>query len=92
MSAKKPFSTRLPDDARAALQAQATAKGLTESDLGRQFIIEKLTEATSLLASIRAETRANTALIIAALSETIDLDEARELVAEHVAAPDEVTP
>ena len=43
----KPFSTRLPDDVRESLQRLAHSKGLTESDLGRMFIIEKLAEAKS---------------------------------------------
>ena len=92
MAAKKPFSTRLPDDVRLALQTQAAAKGLTESDLGRMFIIEKLTEGTSPLASLQAESRILAAVIIAALSDTIDLDQAHELVVENVSTPATVTP
>jgi len=95
MSAKpqmKPFSTRLPDDVRALLQAKAVAQGLTESDLGRMFIIEKLAEVESPIDSLSKEFRSHAALIIAALSESIDLDQARELVAQHAAAESKVTP
>jgi hypothetical protein len=88
-SVNKPFSTRLPEDIRAALQALAQEKGLTESDLGRMFIIEKLAEAKSL--SRNSEGRTLAALIIAALSETIDLDQAQELVEQHLAPKDQVT-
>jgi hypothetical protein len=85
----KPFSTRLPEEVRAALQALAQEKGLTESDLGRMFIIEKLTEAKSQ--SRNTEGRTLAALIIAALSETIDLDQAQELIEQHLATKDQVT-
>ena len=68
----KPFSMRLPDGIRAELQALAQSKGLTESDLGRMLLIEKLAEAKS--AAKGAEGRTLAALIIAALSETIDFD------------------
>ena len=87
----KPFSTRLPDDVRASLQTLAREKGLTESDLGRLFIIEKLAEAKAGAGG--GEGRALAALVIAALSDTIDLDQARELVAQHLAPiQPEVTP
>jgi len=79
----KPFSTRLPEETRAALQSFAQEKGLTESDLGRMFIIEKLAEAKSDSRSTEARTLA--ALIIAALSESIDFDQAEELVQQHLA-------
>jgi antitoxin component of RelBE/YafQ-DinJ toxin-antitoxin module len=79
----KPFSTRLPDEVRAALQARAQAIGVTESDLGRMFIIEKLAEAKTDPLSVEARSLA--ALTIAALSETIDLDQAEELVRQHLA-------
>lgn len=74
----KPFSTRLPDAVRAALKARADSKGLTEADLGRMFIIEKLNETN--------EPRTLAALIIAALSNEIDLEHAKELVAQHLAS------
>jgi antitoxin component of RelBE/YafQ-DinJ toxin-antitoxin module len=76
----KPFSTRLPDDVRAELKALAQSTGLTESDLGRMFIIDKLREAKAG----PSEARMLAALTIAALSETIDLDQAKELVAHHL--------
>lgn len=79
----KPFSTRLPEDVRASLQARAQAIGVTESDLGRMFIIEKLAEAKADPRSVEARSLA--ALTIAALSETIDLDQAEELVRQHLA-------
>lgn len=84
----KPFSTRLPDDVRAQLQALARAKGLTESDLGRMFIVEGLAGAKAG----PAEGRTLAALVIAALSPTIDLDQATELVARHLAPEPPVTP
>ncbi len=84
-AANKPFSTRLPDAVRAALQSQAKAKGLTESDLGRMFIIEGLAGATT-------EGRTLAALVIAALSDTIDFGQATELVAAHLAPGPAVTP
>ena len=74
----KPFSTRLPDAIRVALKALAESKGLTEADLGRMFIIEKLREAN--------ESRSLAALIIAALSTEIDLEHAKDLVAQHLAS------
>jgi len=85
----KPFSTRLPDDVRESLQRLALSKGLTESDLGRMFIIEKLAEAKSDSRSTEARTLA--ALIIAALSESIDFDQAEELVQQHLAPKTPVT-
>lgn len=88
MSAKanmKPFSTRLPDDVRAALQARARALGLTESDLGRMFIIEKLAGAESPVVPLTHEVRSLAALVIAALSMSIDLEQAHELVEQYVA-------
>jgi len=85
----KPFSMRLPDGIRAELQALAQSKGLTESDLGRMLLIEKLAEAKS--AGKGAEGRTLAALIIAALSETIDFDQAQELVSQHVAPETAVT-
>ena len=88
----KPFSTRLPDDIRAALQAKAVALGLTESDLGRMILIEKLSGGESPVAALADELRSLAALIIAALSDTIDLDQARELVAQNVAPETAVTP
>ena len=87
----KPFSTRLPDDVRAALQAKAEALGLTESDLGRMILIEKLSGAESPAALVN-ELRSLAALIIAANSDTIDIDQARELVAQNVASETAVTP
>jgi len=88
-SVNKPFSTRLPEDIRAALQARAQEKGLTESDLGRLFIIEKLAETKAH--SQNSEARTLAALIIAALSETIDLDQAQELIEQNLATKDQVT-
>ena len=88
----KPFSTRLPDDVRAALQAKAMALGLTESDLGRMILIEKLSGVESPAAALVNELRSLAALIIAANSDTIDLDQARELVAQYVALETAVTP
>ncbi|MFO0847110.1 MAG: hypothetical protein U0871_00935 [Gemmataceae bacterium] len=81
----KPFSTRLPDDARARLRAVARAKGLTESDLGRMFILDGL-------AGARAEGRTLAALVIAALSPTLDFDQATDLVAQHLTPDPPVTP
>ena len=88
----KPFSTRLPDDVRATLQAKAVAMGLTESDLGRMILIEKLAELESPLAALSKELRSHVALIIAALSDSIDLDQARDLVAQQGASETTVTP
>jgi hypothetical protein len=79
----KPFSTRLPDDVRSSLRILAESKGLTESDLGRMFIVEKLAESKS--GDPRQEARTLAALVIAALSETIDFDQAQELVRRHLA-------
>ena len=87
----KPFSTRLPDDVRAALQAKAQTLGLTESDLGRMILIEKLSGAESPAALVN-ELRSLAALIIAANSDTIDIDQARELVAQNAASETAVTP
>lgn len=89
MSAKpnmKPFSTRLPDDVRAALQARAQSLGITESDLGRMFIIEKLANEDSMVVQIINEIRSQNALNIAALSESFDLEQAHELVEQHTAS------
>ena len=88
----KPFSTRLPDDVRAALQAKALALGLTESDLGRMMLIETLSGVESPAAALVTELRSLAALIIAATSDTIDLDQARELVAQNAAPETAVTP
>jgi len=79
----KPFSTRLPGDARAKIRALAKLKGLKEGDIGRMFILEKLAEAESSPRE-RGEMRECTALTIAALSDSIDLEQARELVAQHL--------
>jgi antitoxin component of RelBE/YafQ-DinJ toxin-antitoxin module len=79
----KPFSTRLPDEVRAALQAKAASLGLTESDLGRMIIIEKLAETDSPVVVFTKELRSMTTLIIAALSDSIDLEQAGELVEQH---------
>jgi len=88
----KPFSTRLPDDVRAALQTRAHSLGLTESDLGRMFIIEKLAGAESPVVPLTNEVRSLAALIIAALSESIDLEQARELVDQNAASDAMETP
>ena len=88
----KPFSTRLPDDVRASLQAKAASMGLTESDLGRMILIEKLAELESPLASLTKELRSYVALIIAALSDSIDLDQARDLVVQQATVEAMVTP
>ena len=85
----KPFSMRLPDGIRAELQTLAQSKGLTESDLGRMLLIEKLAETKS--GAKGAEGRTLAALVIAALSETIDFDQAQELVSQHVAPETAVT-
>ena len=90
MSAKnqmKPFSTRLPDSVRAALQAKADTMGVTESDLGRMILIEKFAEQESPVTAMTKEIRSMAALIIAALSDSIDLEQAAELVEQH-ANPD----
>lgn len=79
----KPFSTRLPVEIRTALKAHADSKGLSEADLGRMFIIEKLKEVN--------EGRSLTALIIAALSDKYGIEEAKELVAQHLASDQEVS-
>ena len=84
----KPFSTRLPDDVRAALRTLAQSKGLTESDLGRMFIIEKLKEVDARI----GEARTLGALVIAALSDTIDFEHAQELVRQHLAPEETVSP
>ncbi len=88
----KPFSTRLPDDVRAALQAKSQALGLTESDLGRMILIENLSGVESSPAAFVNELRSLAALIIAANSDSIDLDQARELVAQYAASETAVTP
>ena len=88
----KPFSTRLDDGVRAKLQAKAAALGITESDLARMFLIEKLAELESLQAVLVKEIRSNAALTIAANSDSIDLDQARELVARHAEQEAGVTP
>lgn len=77
----KPFSTRLPENVRASLRLRAESMGLTESDLGRLFIIEKLNETPR---GKKSEARTLAALIIAALSETIDFDDAKALVQQHL--------
>ena len=88
----KPFSTRLPADVRAGLQAKAASLGLTESDLGRMILMEKLSGVESPFAALTNEVRSLAALVIAALSDTIDLDEARELVAQNAAPETAVSP
>jgi hypothetical protein len=91
----KPYSMRLPPEIRELLQSQAAAKGLSESEYGRMLLIEKLQDSTTNPAALIAEIRSIAAVVIAALSETIELTEARELIAEHtapVAANPSVTP
>lgn len=88
----KPFSTRLPDEVRQALRDKAQALGLTESDLGRMYIIEKLRESAAPLAPLLAESRTLAALIIAALSDSIELEQAHELITQHLNLNSEVTP
>lgn len=73
----KPFSTRLPEEIRTALRSLAESKGLTEADLGRMFIIEKLKEVN--------EGRSLAALIIAALSDEYDTDQAEDLITQYLA-------
>jgi hypothetical protein len=87
-----PFSTRLPPSIRAALKALAAEKGLSEAELGRLFIVEKLHEAQSGFYRLAGLVRAATALAIAALSPTIELDEARAIVDEHLDPEPPVTP
>ena len=82
----KPFSMRLPKDLRALLRAEADAKGLSESDLARMILIENLNRASSNRGGALAEVRSLAALIIAALSKEIDLEQAAELVADHLAS------
>lgn len=91
MSSKnKPFSTRLSDDHREALQARAKALGLTESELGRMFILQQLQGTADPIEDLRAELRLLVALVIAALSDSIELDQARVLVADHLPPKHEV--
>ena len=73
----KPFSTRLPEEIRTALRSLAESKGLTEADLGRMFIIEKLKEVNA--------GRSLAALIIAALSDEYDTDQAEDLITQYLA-------
>lgn len=85
MSTKtKPFSTRLSDDVRQALQARAQALGLTESDVGRMFILQQLQANADPIEALRQEIRSLVALIIAALSDSIDLEQARDLVTDQL--------
>lgn len=85
MSAPKsrPFSIRLAEEHREALQAEADKRGLAIGELGRMFIVEKLKEAAAPYAPVLQEMRSNTALIIASLSDSIFLDDAKELVEQH---------
>jgi hypothetical protein len=72
----KPFSTRLPDEVRAALRTLADSKGLSEADLGRMFIIEKLDEYRASVVLPKEFIRRCHAISIAALSEQLDYVEA----------------
>jgi antitoxin component of RelBE/YafQ-DinJ toxin-antitoxin module len=92
-ASKTLVSLRLPVDVRAAFQARAEALGITESELGRRMIMEKLAApATEPPAGSNSEPRALAAIIIAALSTTIELDEARQLIEEHLNTTTEGTP
>ena len=91
-SASKPFSIRLPDEVRAKLQERATAIGTTESDFVRMLILHELAEAKSPPTTQPSmESRELTALTIAALSDTIEIDEARELVDHFLNSDTQVT-
>lgn len=91
MSAKtKPFSTRLSEDVRQALQARAKALGLTESDVGRMFIMQQLHGGADPVETLRQELRLLTALVIAALSDSIEIEQARDLVADQLTQDREV--
>lgn len=83
----KPFSTRLPDSIRVALKSLAESKGLSEADLGRMFIIEKLTEYQSGVLVPMDFIRRCHAVNIAALSEQLDYVEALEVMSQYLDAP-----
>ncbi|MFO0936216.1 MAG: hypothetical protein U0798_06850 [Gemmataceae bacterium] len=87
----RPFSIRLVDDHHKFLESRAKRLGVTKSDLGRMIMVEKIAEWKGLTPSSSAEARTLTAITIAALSDTIDLDQAHQLVAEHL-TPDASVP
>lgn len=80
----RPFSVRLPDELRAELGRRAAALGLTEGELGRLLLAQQLRGSAVTPADVRHEVRALAALVIAALSESIDLPQATALVADHL--------
>jgi hypothetical protein len=80
---KQTFSVRLAEEHRQALQAEADKRGLAIAELGRMYIVEKLSEVDANQTSLLKEMRSCTALIIASLSEDIFLDDAKELVEQH---------
>ena len=80
---KKTFSIRLAVEHRQALQAEADKRGLAIAELGRMYIVEKLNEVEAAHAPLLHEMRSCTALIIASLSDSIFLDDAKELVEQH---------
>jgi hypothetical protein len=79
-----PFSTRLSPEARADLKAFANEKGMKESDAGRMFILEKLAEWKAGGTKSVPELRKLFALTIAALSDKIEIEDANDLIEEHL--------
>jgi len=82
---KKPFSVRLPEELRTKLEAHASGIGVPACDLVRNWIVSKL-EQTSPSADSVCEGRELASIIIAALSPTIDLETAREIISSHLSS------
>ena len=87
----KPFSMRLPEETRAELQTLAQSKGLTESDLGRMFIVEKLAEHQSSALVPLDYIRRCHAVNIAANSDQLDYVDALELLSQYLDSSTQVT-
>lgn len=77
-------SVRLTEEQRQSLQADADKRGLDLGELGRMYLVEKIKEAEAPHAPVLKLMQSLTALIIASLSETIFIEDAKELVEQHI--------
>ena len=82
-----PFAFRLPDEVRQRLEAEAARLGVKPGELARAWILERLDGPPVSVGRMREELTAVGAVLLAALSDQMDLDEARTLVRDHYLSP-----
>jgi ferric-dicitrate binding protein FerR (iron transport regulator) len=79
-----PFSFRLSPTHRAALEARAKELGIPAAELVRGWVLAALADPLPLPDRLRADLLAVAAVVIAALSADLDLEDATVLLADHL--------